>query len=213
MTIAHDPQLRRWARLDRRTDKRERNRRRRDGKRGPVSLTTLRISEIYKVFADIYGGTIPDDDAGRLDLEILANHLCGRPADNARNRKTILMAVVAWAPWILPTEAAAIAEGALRDRKKYRADTLAAMLGVTTERRNRLNLRTIGANDTTADERAAWQVEKARQRKERRRRASGATARADYEARSISRAKPWAPLGMSRTTWYRVGKPTVENGR
>jgi transcriptional regulator with XRE-family HTH domain len=33
-------------------------------------------------------------------------------------------------------------------------------------------------------------------------------ARADYEANSISRAKPWAALGISRRTWYNHGKPT-----
>ena len=31
--------------------------------------------------------------------------------------------------------------------------------------------------------------------------------RAEYEAKSISRAKPWEALGMSRATWYRRGKP------
>lgn len=33
--------------------------------------------------------------------------------------------------------------------------------------------------------------------------------RADYIANSISRAKPWEALGMSRTSWYRKGKPTA----
>lgn len=31
--------------------------------------------------------------------------------------------------------------------------------------------------------------------------------RTEYEANSISRAKPWEALGMSRATWYRKGKP------
>lgn len=34
-----------------------------------------------------------------------------------------------------------------------------------------------------------------------------AQPRAEYEASSISRAQPWKSLGMSRTTWYRKGKP------
>lgn len=32
-------------------------------------------------------------------------------------------------------------------------------------------------------------------------------SREQYEAQSISRAQPWAALGMSRATWYRHGKP------
>lgn len=34
-----------------------------------------------------------------------------------------------------------------------------------------------------------------------------ALPRAEYEARSIARARPWEALGMSRATWYRRGKP------
>jgi predicted ArsR family transcriptional regulator len=34
-----------------------------------------------------------------------------------------------------------------------------------------------------------------------------AQPRAEYEAQSLSRAKPWEALGMSRATWYRRGKP------
>lgn len=34
-----------------------------------------------------------------------------------------------------------------------------------------------------------------------------AVPRDEYEANSISRAKPWEAMGMSRATWYRKGKP------
>lgn len=36
-----------------------------------------------------------------------------------------------------------------------------------------------------------------------------ATPRAEYEANSITRAKPWAALGISRRTWYNHGKPAA----
>ena len=36
-----------------------------------------------------------------------------------------------------------------------------------------------------------------------------AVPREEYEANSITRAKPWEALGMSRATWYRKGKPTA----
>lgn len=39
------------------------------------------------------------------------------------------------------------------------------------------------------------------------RRAAGAVERAEYLARSLSKAKPWEKLGMSRASWYRAGKP------
>lgn len=33
--------------------------------------------------------------------------------------------------------------------------------------------------------------------------------RADYEAQSLRKAKPWAAFGVSRATWYRHGKPAA----
>jgi predicted DNA-binding transcriptional regulator AlpA len=34
-----------------------------------------------------------------------------------------------------------------------------------------------------------------------------AQPRAEYEAQSASRTRPWEKLGISRATWYRRGKP------
>ena len=36
-----------------------------------------------------------------------------------------------------------------------------------------------------------------------------AIPRAQYLAESLSRAKPWEALGMSRATWYNKGKPAL----
>ena len=37
-----------------------------------------------------------------------------------------------------------------------------------------------------------------------------ALPRAEWEANSLMRSKPWEALGMSRATWYRKGKPSVQ---
>lgn len=34
-----------------------------------------------------------------------------------------------------------------------------------------------------------------------------AQSRADYEAQSLTKSKPWEAFGLSRATWYRKGKP------
>jgi predicted transcriptional regulator len=34
-----------------------------------------------------------------------------------------------------------------------------------------------------------------------------ALPRAEYEANSLTKSKPWEALGLSRATWYRHGKP------
>jgi hypothetical protein len=41
------------------------------------------------------------------------------------------------------------------------------------------------------------------------RRASGAVTREEYEHNSLTRQKPWEKLGVSRATWYRMGKPSA----
>jgi FixJ family two-component response regulator len=34
--------------------------------------------------------------------------------------------------------------------------------------------------------------------------------RAEYEANSLSRTRPWEAMGISRRTWYRRGKTTPQ---
>jgi hypothetical protein len=36
-----------------------------------------------------------------------------------------------------------------------------------------------------------------------------AVARTEYEANSITQAAPWEVIGISRRTWYRRGKPLL----
>jgi hypothetical protein len=74
--------------------------------------------------------------------------------------------------------------------------------------RHPLGITTIGAIDVTKEERKARRHHRARDGDELRRRRKGAKPRADYEANSISRTKPWLALGMSRASWYRAGKTT-----
>tara|TARA_R110000868_G_scaffold27661_18_gene104668 strand:+ start:3304 stop:4170 length:867 start_codon:yes stop_codon:yes gene_type:complete len=104
---------------------------------------------------------------------------------------------------------AAIATAAGR-RWMLSADECAALLGTDMEQRTRLGLRTIGATDMTKEQRTAFKKERKRERDRQRqaakRRADGRKSQAD----SISKAKPWEVLGMSRPTWYRKGKPTGE---
>jgi len=90
-----------------------------------------------------------------------------------------------------------------QSRKKYpplytpKNDTLINLFRISDEEQRRL--RTIISTDLAK--------ERHRKRDEARRRAAGAIDRATYEANSLSRRKPWEALGMSRRTWYRVGKP------
>ena len=91
------------------------------------------------------------------------------------------------------------------------AKQLGKQLRVTNADRERLKLWTIAASDLTAQEVLAWRRAKARARKRRLRESRGSKPRAEYEAASLSRTKPWLPLRISRRTWERrrVASPSA----
>jgi hypothetical protein len=103
--------------------------------------------------------------------------------------------------------------------RRWKSDTLASpkWLNVSYAERQALGLMTIGAFDVPKKEREALRRERYRPRKrtldrayrQRRRRANGAKPRAQYEAESASRTKPWLAAGFRcRRTWERHGKPS-----
>jgi hypothetical protein len=74
------------------------------------------------------------------------------------------------------------------------------------ETRERLKAWSIKPCDKTDDELRKIRREKDRQRKEADRRANGVSPRGE----PLSRTKPWEALGMSRSEWYRRGKPSSD---
>ncbi|PIO96843.1 hypothetical protein CJ014_23620 [Pleomorphomonas carboxyditropha] len=85
------------------------------------------------------------------------------------------------------------------------------LLHLTAEERWACSITTMMAIDETKAERVAAVAEDRRQRdRERKRRTRAGTVkkqRALYEAESLSNKRPWEELGISRRTWYRLGKP------
>ena len=75
-----------------------------------------------------------------------------------------------------------------------------------------MRLRTIAPVDMTRQERVAFSQALARQRRQARRRSKGKKPRAEYLAKSLSQTKPWLARNISRSTWYRRGKPTARSG-
>jgi len=102
---------------------------------------------------------------------------------------------------ITEAEASAVTEEASITRKHLKADNLARFLGVTYAQRQALHLTTIGSVNVKKRARRALRRRRDRLNKERKRRASGVRARAEYEANSTT-AKARAE-GVSRMTIYR----------
>jgi hypothetical protein len=166
----------------------------------PRLINRLRISELERFYRDRYGGVLPDDDAGRDDLEIAAHHIAIRGGDVWRN---ILAWARRWAPWMSGEEAVALAERIEAKPRKFSADELAQRLGLTDAKRTMLGIRTIGAIDVSAKDRAKRRKKGRRQRDRVKRAERGAISRRQYLAQSLSATRPWESEGISRRTWER----------
>jgi hypothetical protein len=180
--------------------------RRRKGKRAAgFNIIAIRCAELQRLFIARYGRQLPDDDAGRDDAGLMAHHLAHRPGD-ARHR------IAAWlasaAPWMQGPERAELLAAVTAKPRRWKADTLAARVGLTEAERERLQITTIGAIDLDKAERTKRRRARKTAADHERRRANGAMSRAEYEAGSTTARQPWSAAGISRRTWYRRQRGT-----
>lgn len=175
-------------------------------------FATLRCRELERIFRDRYGPVLPDDDAGRGDAEIMLQHIARKQAGD---RQWLMEDYLdRSAPWLKGKERASLIRRVFRRPISYRADTLAAMIGLTYARRQRLGVTTIGAIDMSFEQRQKLNQANDRDYQRDKRRATGAKPRAEYEKQSISRSAPWKAEGISRASWYRrqgAGNPAPLN--
>jgi hypothetical protein len=169
----------------------ERRRGRKKGKR--PSIATLRVCELNRLLYTRYGQMLPDDDAGHADALIMINHVIML----ADGRQRVLDWCRRCAPWFLD-QAERLLDKLIKRPQKYRADSLAHLLNLTSEERDGLKIHTIGAVDLDKEQREQRRRERDKKAKQEKRRANGATPR----AQSISQTKPWLALGISRSKWY-----------
>jgi hypothetical protein len=165
------------------------------------AFDNVRMREIERFLHFKYPYALPDDDAGIDDLLVAAYHIAKiaeRPYEAVQSWARL------WAPWCSPEAVTAIVDRVFDEPMVWTADKLAWRLGLTDAVRTRLKIRTIGAIDFGAAERAKRAKAKDRQRKATERRTKGATPRKKTDAHT----KPWELLKMSRATWYRKGRPT-----
>lgn len=169
------------------------------------TIVAWRAAELTRLFDDRFGPMLlPANEAGELGAKVMAHHL-GALRDPERR-------ITAWfqacTPWLGLASRENLLRDAIEHRIRWRADTLGALLQVTADERDRLDLRTIGPCDQTREQRAIIVKQRKRDRDRVRRREQGAKLRAEYERWSITGRRPWVALGMSRADWYRKGRPS-----
>jgi hypothetical protein len=161
---------------------------------------SLRIAHIRKWLQVRYGHVLPNNDAGRDAAFVMCCHLANGADAPKRIRNWLSLAT----PWMMLPEREKLLANAVVHPYRWSADKIAHKLGgVTDADRHRYGLWTLGAVDVSKEERETQRRERDRLRKMTRRRKDGATPRAEYEANSLSKTKPWIALGMSRATYYR----------
>ena len=183
-------------------------RRRRTLKQQDFLFDRVRVRELSKLarlrHPDGHGDYIlPDTPAGRYLAIAIITHFQRRPG---KRGEWLFQFCRERAPWLDPDE---IDVTQLRPCK---AEKLGARLQLTAAERTAPGIVSIAPCDQTAEQRATQRKERRRQRERDRRRqkreAKGGMTRAQWEANSKSRGRPWELEGVSRATWYRRrGKP------
>ncbi|MHC2578739.1 hypothetical protein ACVI1J_008979 [Bradyrhizobium diazoefficiens] len=174
----------------------DRKYRRRNKRRGskPVPFPRFRKGELERLFAERCGGkTLPDDDAGRDYLRLMADHLAQLSADAIR------WWARAWAPWAGDAAELDDLVELVGPGKRWTKNRLAKELNLDNATRTRLDIRTIGAVDRTKAQRKS----DSDRRKAERERARRAEAGARPHAMSAAQLKPWLELGISESTFHR----------
>ena len=163
------------------------------------TVRQLRYGALVKLFRHRWGYVLPQDDAGRDDLWLLVTNVSLAAVEP---QKKMRHAIAVWAPWIEPEEAAAYVElvwGLDIYERIPTAQELGRRLRLTNAERLLLKLWPFKPIDATDAELA----EQRRARRNERRRAKRGRTRAEYEAASLTKQRPWQAEGISRGTWYR----------
>src|SRR5436305_11559766 len=130
-------------------------------------MRRLRLGNLRKLFADRYGDTFPDDDAGREDLRELL-----LPISVSFNAAKLKMRdeIERHAQWMTPVESMVLIADIVRTPVRYRmasAKALGKRLNVTNGERERLKLWTIAASNMTTMQALEFRKMKDRERKRR----------------------------------------------
>jgi hypothetical protein len=171
--------------------------RRRRNRKSAFRLDHIRRREIERLARHV----------GAVDTEDLSRYLIAWAWHNRQSTDPI------WAirnaarrmgrPNLTDAEASAIIEEASTIRGYLSADGVAEFLRVSYAKRQALGLTTIGAVNVKRRDRKVIRRIRDKVKREQKRRAAGVRPRAEYEATSLSRTKPWRAVNMSRRTWER----------
>lgn len=112
-------------------------------------VANLRIKELVRVLRWRYKYGLPDDDAGRADAQIMADHFAHWPDGHER---FVHFAEVWAAEWFDADELLKMYEAARMAPRRWTAAALGKELNLSFEERTELGIRTIAAANISQDE-------------------------------------------------------------
>ena len=158
-------------------------------------IRRVRLGHLKRLLRQRYGFELPDDDAGREDLELV---LC------LTGDKNLMNTVEVWAPWMQTIEAdrlVARIKNMPPHVRQLPPKTLGQCVRLTNVERERSSPWQIRPCDISDEEFVEQRKAKDRARKRRKR---GSVPLEVYRARrSVNKEKPWIMQGISRAQWYR----------
>jgi len=168
-------------------------------KSNPEILRRVILGELRRVFRGRYGPVLPDDNAGREDIELLLYPLSLHPTHPIEQMKHAIETI---APWMPPAEAKPLIDSLMDLPIWYRKLSPREMgykIRLTNAEREKYKAWHILPVDMTDEELAKHKRAKERARGERRRRKAGAKP----QAGSKSKLQPWIQNGVSRANYFR----------
>jgi hypothetical protein len=170
--------------------------------RKPWNRCATTARQIRRDLQESYGTELSDDDAGRDNAELMLHYLAHLPHGALKMKNFLEL----WCPWMPPPEREfMLQEAALSPPPRYTADQLAARLGTTYARRQKLRHTVIGSVDADKAERARLKKERdcenARRRAEDNRRAMGKPTRSQWLAENAL-SRTLKTEGIARSTYY-----------
>jgi hypothetical protein len=165
-------------------------------------MAKRRMAELMSIFKDDFPGGLPHNERGKR----FARYVIRTMAMFATFEERQLW-LHRYAGWLNADEQSDILN---LPPHWYSGAYLGDRLELYDAHRAQRNIRTIDAFDVTREERVTINRAKDQKRKEAARRSRGAKPREQYETQSLSRTQPWKSEGISRSTWERRRRKSVD---
>lgn len=184
--------------------KQQKSRRKYKGKMLPKAtfLKNICIAETEAIIRERHGEIITEPDELQQYLNVMSSCFS--------DKKSLIGWTRRYAPWALNSNKNDIDTAWSKyGSRSFRLSAQQAgnMLSLTTGEREKLKITSIRPSGMSNQDFKQYRKERDRLRRKEARRLKGSETIEEIKQRSLTNLKPWESMGISRSTWYRKGKP------